>query len=391
MIRLLTIAALLNLGVIMNQGPDEHGAPNGGQVDLNSWGDASGTDCSDDVNCVFGGTTCSDPIDDSPDAPDDNRIATDEASENVDIQVIRFVTPVRDLSTATNAIGVRVLVSKCDDCNVDAGGGDPNYTMRFLCDDLGLGVTIASAVTVTGTDQLDSYNFTYKMYGPGTSSPTNGIGCAKDGGEIEIQFTSTTAGAGADERSVCVEAIELLYEYGDMTNAELAPDSDTENSAVFGLGDGTDCTDDTACDATDCEDAVDEDPESKDSNFLIADSDNDTMYFGFPTPATAPSLAVGAQTFQITLSRGDGSDCSTGTGDSQYGVRMYCGTSFLINLFRGFRVHGDDQIARFSWTFPNSGFCENDGSNVRLRFESIDLTAQPWRPIIEAVEWEVGY
>ncbi len=394
MIRALAIAALLSLGVIMNQGPDEIGRPDATTADITNMTDGSGATCVLSTNCITPGT-CNLSVDESVYSPDGIAMSHDEGVSNSVTQILKFTTPVRNLSTSANAIGLRVLVSKCNDCQEDAGGNDPSYNIHRFCDDTGLGVSITGGfVTVTGNDQLDTYDFTYVNHGSAISG--SGVGCDKEGTEMELRFWSFTAGAGADERSACLEAIEILYEYGDQTDAELAPDDDTENSAVFGLGDGTNCTDDTDCDATNCEDAVDDDPESPDSNFVIAENNNDTMYFGFPTPATAPSLAVGAQTIQLTVDQCDATDCTTSGSVANYGVRIYCGTTFVVNLFAGWRIHADDQVDRFSWTFSDTSFggaCNSDGSNVRVRVQSQDLVSGvgTGRPCFEAIEWEVGY
>jgi hypothetical protein len=97
---------------------------------------------------------------------------------------VLFDTSSGNPTTGANEQAINICVTRTSDASPgteDAGGNDPSYTLEVSTDDGTEWTTLATGVSVTTLDQVDSYNFTYPV---GTGDPT-------DGSQVAIRLTSS--------------------------------------------------------------------------------------------------------------------------------------------------------------------------------------------------------
>jgi hypothetical protein len=150
----------------------------------------------------------------------------------------------------------------------------------------------------------------------------------------------------------------------------------------------------TACNATTCDDDIDEAAASPDNNVLSTITTGDTTLIGFATPSSSPSTAAAAQAFEIVMSRcteaTPGVEDAGGT-DPTYDLSLYCNGSSVTTLATGVTVTSLDQADKYTWQL--TGACASDGSDVEA-FVTVTRAGGGGNrryPCIETIEWEVTY
>lgn len=173
----------------------------------------------------------------------------------------------------------------------------------------------------------------------------------------------------------------------------LAPDGD-EETADFRIGNAADCTA-AACNATACDDEVDELPASPDGNIAVTVLDGRSIYFDFPTPSSSPSTTASAQNFDVTISKCNASCVeNAGGGEPTYDIAILCAGVLKTTIASAVAVAGSDQNdTSNTWTFASDGDCSADGSTVQVEITSNRGGAGGGtrHVCVEAVEWEVTH
>ena len=139
------------------------------------------------------------------------------ASDNVHVKSITnnatitfdLETPTSNPSTVADDQTFRIEVSRCDDdagsCPVRASAGsDPDYDIAVLCNGTLLGAAeIATAVVVTGSDQVDAHTWTF-----------NTTDCAADGSDVEVRIDFGQSGGSPGNRNwPCIDSIDWEVTY----------------------------------------------------------------------------------------------------------------------------------------------------------------------------------
>ena len=192
--RLLTSALLLLAAPLVAQ--DQSLAPDDDR-ETGTW-EVGAASCG---GAACNAAACDDEVDELPASPDGNIAAT---ITNNAAMWFDFPTPSSNPSTSAAAQNFDITVSRCGDeaganqCSPLTGGNDPSYDIAIMCGNV-VKTTIATSVDVTGLDQNDSSN---------TWTFTSDGDCNADGSTVRVRIKNIrSAGAAADRRDVCIEAV----------------------------------------------------------------------------------------------------------------------------------------------------------------------------------------
>lgn len=165
----------------------------------------------------------------------------------------------------------------------------------------------------------------------------------------------------------------------------LQPDAENNPSTV--LNDS--CS--TACNATTCDDDVDEGQGSADGLEVSTLTNNASIIFDFPNPASNPS---GSQTMDLVMSRcDDDASCTERTAgtDPPFSAWITCNGTDDTQIFNAQAVTTTDELHQGAFTFPAA--CAADGSDLGVRILLARAGGGGNRnySCIEAVDWDVTW
>lgn len=184
------LLALLLPSLAMAQ--DQVLAPNAEAHSANWNHDNQGTSCT--------GSDCFVEIDEASGSPDGLEINTVISGA---IYVGDFPTPSSSPSTDTDAQTFVLVSSSCNAAGEeDDGGTNPNFSLNVNCNGVDV-LTLATATTIVGLDQVNSYDFTF-----------DDVQCAADGSDLAMRFLAGQAGGGGNRRWGCIEAMEWEVTHG---------------------------------------------------------------------------------------------------------------------------------------------------------------------------------
>jgi hypothetical protein len=147
------------------------------------------------------GTNVTD-IDEDADSPDSTYINPTDDDGILQVSTGN-PTATASIDTTTNAQTVKVVLGKYKiGTGLDAGGSDPTFTLAIY-DGATLHETVATNVSVTGTQQTFSYNWTAN----GGIDPDN----------IRVHLVTTANGGGPNKRSIAVDTINVDLVFGEPT------------------------------------------------------------------------------------------------------------------------------------------------------------------------------
>lgn len=163
----------------------------------------------------------------------------------------------------------------------------------------------------------------------------------------------------------------------------LAPESESDTT--------TNLTGDVAgdCDSVDCFDDVNDDPDSPDGTWAVADSNNvnTSLVLDFPTPTGSPTTGADKQTFKCWVREEHPSQSGTPNGRVELWEN---GTLVRAGDDTGLTTTGE----MVSMTWDASELATSDGSLVQVAFIGTKSGGSPGArnsSSLDACEWNVEY
>ena len=173
----------------------------------------------------------------------------------------------------------------------------------------------------------------------------------------------------------------------------LAPDGDEENANWF-QDDNTACTASLQCDTVACDASINELPASPDDVVVATITNNNTIFFDFPTPTANPSTVLNDQAFEVVVSRCTGSCVEDAGGTNpNYDLVRFCNGVNKGDIVTGQAVSSLDQLLTHTWTHTTDGDCDAAGANVQIGIQNHQAGGGGNRRhvCVEAFEWEVTH
>lgn len=141
-------------------------------------------------------------IDEDADTPDGAVLAPTGDDGVLQVSLVN-PSSAQPIDTTTNAQTVKVVLGKYKiGTGLDSGGGTPTFTLAIY-NGASLHETVATGVSVTGTQQTFTYNWTAS----GGIDPDN----------VRVHLTTTADGGGPNKRSIAVDAINVDFAFTETT------------------------------------------------------------------------------------------------------------------------------------------------------------------------------